>query len=303
MVSNILFKINLNNIIYIILVMDLNKELIKLLNQAINIKYHYDTNKYKRVYTNEYYLINIFEMLNDINKWETLQKLKTYNPVLYKGNITKYHYKSIQYKFNKWCKDGIFKDVFNNFINKHLINKEIKLFIDSTFINNKYGIEDIGLNIDNKKKKASKLSIICDASKFIYSITSIKIKKNNNKKSIGFIHDSNTIQNSLNNINKIYNFKNVLLMGDKGYKTQNEFTCNNKKIRLLTSKRKNQKEQNNKNDCLLLKKRIYSENSISNMKKNERVMTRKDHTISSYMGFVYLSCIKNNIKIFNKLIQ
>ena len=56
MVSNILFKINLNNIIYIILVMDLNKELIKLLNQAINIKYHYDTNKYKRVYTNEYYL-------------------------------------------------------------------------------------------------------------------------------------------------------------------------------------------------------------------------------------------------------
>ena len=259
MVSNILFKINLNNIIYIILVMDLNKELIKLLNQAINIKYHYDTNKYKRVYTNEYYLINIFEMLNDINKWETLQKLKTYNPVLYKGNITKYHYKSIQYKFNKWCKDGIFKHVFDNFINKHLINKEIKLFIDSTFINNKYGIEDIGLNIDNKKKKASKLSIICDASKFIYSITSIKIKKNNNKKSIGFIHDSNTIQNSLNNINKIYNFKNVLLMGDKGYITQNEFTCNNKKIRLLTSKRKNQKEQNNKNDCLLLKKDIFRE--------------------------------------------
>ena len=36
-------------------------------------KYNYKTKNYKRVYTNEYYLLNIFEMLNDINKWETLK--------------------------------------------------------------------------------------------------------------------------------------------------------------------------------------------------------------------------------------
>ena len=38
--------------------------------------------KHKTSYSNEYYLTNIFEILNDINKWETLKKLKTYNPVV-----------------------------------------------------------------------------------------------------------------------------------------------------------------------------------------------------------------------------
>ena len=98
-------------------------------------------------------------MLNDINKWETLKKLKTYNPFLYNGIESKYHYKVIQ---------------------------NIKLFIDSTFINNKYAVEYIGLNIDNKKKKASKLSIICNENKFIFSIISIKLNKNNKNKYNGF---------------------------------------------------------------------------------------------------------------------
>ncbi len=109
-------------------------------------------------------------MLNDINKWETLKKLKTYNPVLYNGIESKYHYKVIQNKFiklSKWCKDGIFKTAIDSLINTEYINKDIKLLIDSTFINNKYGVEDIGLNIDNKKKRASKLSIICNENKFI----------------------------------------------------------------------------------------------------------------------------------------
>jgi hypothetical protein len=63
----------------------------------------------------------------------------------------------MQNKFIKLC----------NYINKENINKDIKLFIDGTFINNKYRVQDIGLNIDNKKKKASKLSIICNENKFI----------------------------------------------------------------------------------------------------------------------------------------
>jgi hypothetical protein len=36
-------------------------------------------------------------MLNDINKWETLKKLKTYNPFLYNGIESKYHYKVIHH--------------------------------------------------------------------------------------------------------------------------------------------------------------------------------------------------------------
>jgi hypothetical protein len=55
-------------------------------------------------------------MLNDINKWETLKKLKTYNPCLYNGKEDKYHYKVIQNKFIKWCKDRLsfYKLVFTD---------------------------------------------------------------------------------------------------------------------------------------------------------------------------------------------
>ncbi len=73
--------------------------------------------------------------------------------------------------------------------------------IDSTFINNKYRVEDIvtlkylfkGLNIYNKKKRVSKLSIICNENKFIIFIINVKLNKNNKKQYNGFMHDVNTI--------------------------------------------------------------------------------------------------------------
>ncbi len=71
--------------------------------------------------------------------------------------------------------DGIFKLAFDECMNLKNTNKNIELIIDSTFINNKYRIEEIALNTDNKKKRSSKLSIITDEDKFIYSIINIKI--------------------------------------------------------------------------------------------------------------------------------
>ena len=41
-------------------------------------------------------ITNIFEMLNDINKSETLKKLKTYNPVIIHNKITSTHYSTIR---------------------------------------------------------------------------------------------------------------------------------------------------------------------------------------------------------------
>jgi hypothetical protein len=31
-------------------------------------------------------------------------------------------------------------------------------------------------------------------------------------------------------------------------------------------------------------------------------LKRKDHNIKSYLGFVYLTCLKHNIKIFKKIL-
>ena len=190
----------------------MNKQLIEIFNKIIDKKYK-KTN-HKIYYSNEYYLINIFEMLNDINKWETLKKLKSYNPVIINGKESKNHYSTIRKKFNKWCNDGIFELAFQECINKTKFNQSIKLSIDASFINNKFGIEDIALNIDNKKKRATKISVISDKNKFIYYILSIKVnvkeikkiyrrkKENKNKKKNkkirkGFVHDINIAKNNI----------------------------------------------------------------------------------------------------------
>ena len=288
----------------------MDKKIIKILDKIITKKYK--KTKHKTYYSNEYYLINIFEMLNDINKWETLKKLKTYNPIMINGKEAKSHYETIRKKFNKWSNDGIFEMGFEECINLKNINKSMRLYIDSSLINNKYDIEDIRLNIDNKKKRSSKISIISDKDKFIYSILSIKInvkkrvkidkrkKKNKNAKIIkkevsGFVHDVKTIQDGLDKINKIYNFSDLTLLGDKGYISNEKYKYNNNEIKLLTHKKKNQ-IQNDEITNNILKERIYVENIIGIIKKNERVMTRKDHKIKNYMSFVYLASLKNNLE-------
>jgi hypothetical protein len=49
-------------------------------------------------------------------------------------------------------------------------SKNLELFIDSTGIYNKRGIENIGYG-HNPKKQVSRLSLICDINKNIHSIT------------------------------------------------------------------------------------------------------------------------------------
>ena len=112
-------------------------KLIEIFTKIIDNKYR--VNKHKKYYSNEYYLKNIFLMLNDINKWKTLIKLKSYEPVLINDKIAKSYFDTIRKKFVKWVNDGIFKLAFDECMNLKNINKNVELIIDSTFINNKYG--------------------------------------------------------------------------------------------------------------------------------------------------------------------
>jgi len=320
------------NFIYSVFIMNLSQKKIFIEIAKKNIETFYKDNfdkKYRRKYSIEYYLDLIFELINDVNNWYSLSKLNTYKPIPKKNNEKpKYHWKTIQNLYNKWSNDNIFKLCFDNYINNKNVNvDDIDLYIDSSFINNKYGVENIGLNTDNKKKKGTKLSIISDDNKFIYSVSSIPInnvikkrkyrkrrkhnkkrrkyikKKTKNKltnKTVnkinikGFVHDVNTIENSINNINKKYKFK-ITLIGDKGYISSKEYKFKNKKIELITLKRNNQKKQTI--NFIKIKKRKIIENTIACIKKNERILTRKDHTIKNYMSWVYICCLIYNIKI------
>ena len=55
-------------------------------------------------------------MLNDINRWIFITKLKGYNSKF------KYHYKTIYNKFMHWTKNKIFYNSFYNYYFKHNTN-------------------------------------------------------------------------------------------------------------------------------------------------------------------------------------
>ena len=64
-------------------------------------------------------------------------------------HIKKYHYKTIYNKFCLWTLQDIFKNAFYNY--KTMVNTNL-LLIDATSINNKYGSENIVINVEYKKK-------------------------------------------------------------------------------------------------------------------------------------------------------
>ena len=49
-------------------------------------------------------------------------------------------------------------------------------------------------------------------------------------------------------------------------------------------------------------KRKIIENIIACIKKNERIMTRKDHKMHTFMSWIYITCLLHNLKI-NKTIN
>lgn len=268
----------------------MNQELIKLclieinkLNQKIN------RNRYKVKYSDEYYLNFIFYMLNDINKWSFISKLKDYN------SHFKYHYKSIYNKFVYWSKNKVFYNAFYNYYFKSNINL---LLIDATSINNKYGSEFLIINPELKKKKITKLSIVSNSENFIHSIEVFDLKTKNINYNTG-VHDVIMIKKSLEKIKVNNNSNYFYLVGDKGYKTKETFKLNNKIVKIITPDKLNTKNKNSNYKNKKLKKRIKVENVINKIKLYERIKTRKDRNINIYMSWVYISCLINNINVNN----
>lgn len=269
-----------------------------IINQVKKKLHHYRQHKYDDIY-----FIGMFkDMLNDVVKWKSLQKLSEY-----KGK-SEYHYKYLNAVFNKWTKNGIFKDAYIEMLNneyfksKHIKgSKTIKLFIDCSFIYNMYGINSKATNPEYRKKKCTKISIISDENNNIISVDYDKThpsKKNNPS----FCHDLNMVQQNLDNMFiKLPKNRITKLCGDKGYISKRIFKLNNKKkIKIITQKRKNQKDKNSKSNCNILKKRRLVEISLSFVKKYNRIVVRKDKSIENYMSFLYLALIdfffKRNVK-------
>ena len=253
---------------------------------------HIVENKYKTVrkrkYSFDYYIKNFIKMLSDNNNWENLKL----------DNDTPYHWKTIYNEYNKWSKDGIFETAYNYFIKENYFklsklknNKFINLFIDVTKISNKNGSENIGINVEYKKKNVTSLTVICDSNKIPIGIQYMDVNIRPNKKNT-FNHEIKNVQNTLNTIPIDFKYHKVNLIGDKGYITQEKFKLGHKKIPIITPKRKNQKIQNTNIEKELLKDRYKIENFFAHIKTFNRIYLRKDKKIKNYMNFVYMGLLK-----------
>ena len=126
----------------------------------------------------------------------------------------------------------------------------------------------------------------------------INIKNISKENKYNKINIINTLEHDIKGVfpilNKIkHDNVGVNLIGDKGY-IMNETdikTLKEMNVKLITPKRRNQKEENSESEKKKLKKRYKIENMFSRVKTFNRVLIRRDKLIATYMGFVYLSCI------------
>ena len=242
--------------------------------------------KRTRVYSSRHFLQYFKLMLNKTSSWNSLQFIDSY-PI---DSI--YHYKYANQIFNLWASKDIFKRAYiellkNNYfkLNTILKSSSINLFIDATYIINKYGIDSIALNPEYRKKKVSKLSIICDGNKNVLSVIPIKIK------TTSFHHEITYVNKSLDNLLvKMPDNVSINLIGDKGYVDENH-KFKNKTTRLIAPKKKNQHVKNTFIEKELLEDRFKIENCNAFIKKYDRVMVRKDKLLINFMGFVFLDLL------------
>jgi hypothetical protein len=245
---------------------------------------------YKSKFTNEYYLNNILYVLSDFVSWKSLQ----HSCHILSKNI--YHYKTIHSIHKLWCDNNVYEYAYNEMIND---NEKCKLteniYIDNTLIINKNGSEDVGYGngICRKKKYTALTCVVNEYNKalIIFSNkTKTKEKIYNNKNIIikTLPHDTKSLiiaTNILENINKT-----VYLIGDKGY-IMNKNKIQNKKIILVTPKKRNQLIKNTQIEKDKLKNRYKIENWFATLKCFNRIHVRRDKLINTYIGFVFLGCI------------
>ncbi len=244
-------------------------------------------------------------MLNDFVTWKSLKKYTKYKHGKLIGKsddviINDNHYKTIYAKHKQWADSGVYKAAYEIIMKTKLDSIEgdhLQLIIDGTNIYNKSGVEDIGYGSESRKKRMTKLSVLSDNKSNIIAVISQPVNEKvcifNGKQSK--IH---TLQHDINGIIPIVTSlktdKKITLTGDLGYlmgDQKKQELENDHNVKLVTPFRRNQKKKNTADDKKLLKTRFKVENSIAKIKKFNRISLRRDHSINSFMGFVYLAFI------------
>jgi len=114
-------------------------------------------------------------------------------------------------------------------------------------------------------------------------------------------HEIKNVQNTLNSIDfRLKPYHKITLVGDKGYISKENFTVFDKKIHIITPKKRNDKTKQNKKELILLKKRHIIENYFANLKTTTKINQRKERKTANYMGLVYLDLFMYFSKILGR---
>jgi len=220
-------------------------------------------------------------------------------------------YKSIQnYKINikggalfyfhtKLIKHNFFEHFFEYYISTYVNNMHEHLdefFVDSTLVANKYGIDLVTYNVQLKKHKSSKVSIVIDDNSIPIDY---QITNSNN-------HDASIFINHIDNIAQKYPnlcTDNKIFIADAAYDSMNIRnklkTCKLGKLVCDKNKRNTKnpdilkKHKINLYEKMLLNKRSKIEHVNNVIKKNKTINVRYDKYGTKYSSFVLIALIKS----------
>lgn len=222
-------------------------------------------------YTLEEYIMGIIEVITNNISWRK-----------YNGKING---RILNNKHNEFIKLGVYKKLYEMNLKKYLRKNKKRflkyLSIDSTFVENKNGIDGTGRNIYYKNKKGRKVTAIVDTKGIPLRICI----------SPGNKHDCTIFKENKEIINNA-SMKNQYFMADKGYDSNEirEIIRSKGYIPIIPKRKRNNKDKSlKKNEIVKYKKRIIVENTFSWLRKNAKIDKIYEKTLKSYEGCLLLS--------------
>lgn len=194
------------------------------------------------------------------------------------------NYKTLHWHFRKLVKYNIFIKLFNKIKYSYLkkyIDTNTSLFIDSTNINNKYGVNKIGRNKFYKNKKVTKISLMIDTYGFPLSIFFMK----------GNYHDNTVFEKHINDSIILMPNNNKTIVADKAYSSYKNYNLlNNKNIKHIIPPRQNMKIYKIYHyDKTEYKKRIKIEHIFGRLKNFRKFNFRYEKYLRNFSAFTYLA--------------
>jgi transposase len=280
----------------------LDKLLIDCISQnALKSKYakHFDFSFDTQTYEIRDMVAHVFFISKTGNSWGTLDNINLigYNPVK-SGNAHKFFQKLV--RFNLF--ELTYIELLRKYIKKTPARKLKVQSTDTTFIRNKYGVEDVGRNKLMKGKKTTKISEITDSNGVAINIF-ITAGNHNDTNIIQKHLDSMLIDHDINDKYKKY------FLGDKGYCSNNLRDMLSERNYIPIIDYNNRKTKNpekmrylNNDELNVYKQRIIIEHTFGKIKRNNRrIDTRYEKKLCNYKGFVFMGHILHLLHINEKM--